>query len=257
MHWRLNAAFLFLITTFAAADIGPEPNRLEHTQEPRLTIEPNQEDQLLIGASKSYLFAAYLEAATTESVALLPPLVANNWSAVLMDSAGVQELPDTDGDGAMELDPIPPQGRRYFTLRVTAPTRLSGDTSHHFAHRFLIQGFLLADTAVRDTALLQIKLVPGLDIHNFPNPFAGQTTFILGLPEDGRVTLTVYNRSAEQVVRLLASEPFRAGVHLINWNGKNNHNQPVAPGTYHCLLEYEHRGRVERIKKKIVCEGRQ
>lgn len=72
----------------------------------------------------------------------------------------------------------------------------------------------------------QVKLLP-----NYPNPFHGQTTVSYALPEQSEVRLVIYDILGREV-RTLVNKQQRAGLHSIQWDGRNNAGQPVASGLY-------------------------
>jgi subtilisin family serine protease len=55
---------------------------------------------------------------------------------------------------------------------------------------------------------------------NYPNPFNPSTNISFSLPEESRVTITVYNLLGEQVADLVDSE-FASGIHTISFNAEN------------------------------------
>jgi hypothetical protein len=67
--------------------------------------------------------------------------------------------------------------------------------------------------------------------NNYPNPFNPTTTIKYQLPEDVRVTVTVYNIQG-QVVRTLVSEDQKAGYYTIQWDGRSEAGMTVATGIY-------------------------
>ena len=80
-----------------------------------------------------------------------------------------------------------------------------------------------------------------------PNPFNAGTTLRLHLPQAGPVTLTVYN-TAGQVVKTLADHvPLPAGVHVLEWDGRDQRGHPVASGLYLYRLLAGHRVRVGKL----------
>jgi len=89
-------------------------------------------------------------------------------------------------------------------------------------------------------------------VHNFPNPFTDHTAFVVGLPDDGKASLTVYTRDGARVCRVLANADLPAGVHLVPWDGVNDNGRSIAPGTYEYLLDYVHSGKTDRIRKRLV-----
>ncbi|QXD13891.1 CHRD domain-containing protein [Rhodocaloribacter litoris] len=69
-------------------------------------------------------------------------------------------------------------------------------------------------------------------LQNFPNPFNPATTLHYGLPEEGPVTLVVYNLLGEQVAVLLDRTWKPAGYHTAHWDGRDDAGRPVASGVY-------------------------
>jgi len=217
-----------------------------------LYIEPDQSDSIQLGERKTYHFYARLEGTAADVVELVPPRVPVGWSAVLFDSTGNDTLYDTDSSGLPDLGRLAPNVTCRFSLRVQAPASLIGDTTGLCSPVIVLHGFAESDTVARDSARLSLWLNPPLAIHNYPNPFADKTTFIIALPEHGFITLAIYDRAGECVCVLRENEAVGAGVQLIGWNGENRRGAAVAPGTYHYVLDYVHSGTTERIRKKLV-----
>jgi len=69
-----------------------------------------------------------------------------------------------------------------------------------------------------------------------PNPFSGITLITCQLPSPGPVRLTVFNVSG-QVVKVLASEPKRAGVYQTAWDGCDESGRRLPSGVYLICLE--------------------
>ena len=66
---------------------------------------------------------------------------------------------------------------------------------------------------------------------NFPNPFNASTTINFQLALASRVELTVYSISGQRV-RTLVNGTLPAGHHLLQWDGRNERDEPVASGAY-------------------------
>ncbi|MCX6844277.1 MAG: hypothetical protein NTX53_18610, partial [candidate division WOR-3 bacterium] len=198
--------------------------------EQSLQIEPDQSDRLEVGQGKTYQFHALIEGDTGGVVEVARPFVPAGWSLRLCDSTGTNELTDTDVDGVPDLGYVAPGVQRWFSLEVMTPSGLVGDTASLTKRTFVVAGHLGNDLMVADTALLNLTLVPGFSVHNFPNPFSIRTAFVIGLPGDGKVTLTVYTRAGERVCRVLDGESRAAGVQMVRWEAVNDHGQDVAPG---------------------------
>lgn len=71
---------------------------------------------------------------------------------------------------------------------------------------------------------------------NYPNPFNPSTTISYNLPQNGQVTLNVYN-SRGQRVRALVSARQAAGQHTVTWNGTDDHGRNMASGVYFYKVE--------------------
>jgi hypothetical protein len=74
-------------------------------------------------------------------------------------------------------------------------------------------------------------LLPALTLSCSPNPFNPSTTIRYSLPEQGPVTLTVYNLRG-QMVKTLVHEQLEASNHSVVWDGTDEHGRSVASGVY-------------------------
>lgn len=217
---------------------------------PLLRIEWDQTEVLNTGESKEIRLFAELDSRQSDIIELHPPIPPEGWSVTLLDSAGAQ-LRDTDGDALPDLGTVLPGQRTYFAVRAQAPADiigapgLAGDT-------VTVKGFCRRDSTVCDSALLILRLVPELNVHNYPNPFSNRTTFWFGVPKPARIRLTIYDRAGERVCRIIDNESYSIGIWSTFWNAINDHGLAVAPGTYDYLLECETQDRTFRILKKLV-----
>jgi hypothetical protein len=250
--WALSCS------TMLGSDMNRANDKVTSTvqvMEQRLYIEPDQSDRLQVGEGKNYRFHALIEGDAGGVVEVARPTAPAGWSARLCNAAGTQDLTDTDGDAIPDLGYAAPGESSWFSLEVIAPAVLVGDTGLLTQKTFVVAGHLGDDSMVADTALLNLTLVPGFSVHNFPNPFSDRTTFVIGLPADGEVSLTVYTRAGQRVCRVLEKEIELAGVHLVPWSATNDNGRGVAPGTYEYVLDYVHQGTTDRIRKRLVVTG--
>jgi len=65
----------------------------------------------------------------------------------------------------------------------------------------------------------------------YPNPFAGEISLLVDLPQSKSLTLEVYNLKGQQI-RTLATGLKASGKHLINWDGRDEKGAIVANGVY-------------------------
>jgi len=66
---------------------------------------------------------------------------------------------------------------------------------------------------------------------NYPNPFNPETRIYFEIPQAHDVTIAIYNMLGQKI-RTLVKENFKAGSHVINWNGQNDHGLQVPTGMY-------------------------
>jgi hypothetical protein len=217
-----------------------------------LAIEPDRSDRLEAGKDKTYQFYALIQGDTGGVVEVERPSTPPGWNVRLCNATGADDLTDTDGDGIPDLDYVAPGESGRFSLDVTAPSELRGDTTLLGEGTFLVAGHVGGYPLIADTAVLSLTLVPKFSVHNFPNPFNSHTTFVIGLPDDGKASLTVYTRTGAKVCRVLENADLPAGVHVVNWESVNDHGRSLVPGTYEYLLEHVHAGKTDCIHKRLV-----
>ncbi len=66
---------------------------------------------------------------------------------------------------------------------------------------------------------------------NYPNPFNPSTTIRFNLPDDGFISLKVYNTLGQEITTLYEGE-LESGYHSIQWNGKDMFGENVTSGIY-------------------------
>lgn len=69
-----------------------------------------------------------------------------------------------------------------------------------------------------------------------PNPFVNQTTIRYSLSAKSKTSLLIYDITG-RLVTTLVSKDVNPGINSINWNGRNERNQPVAAGIYFYQLK--------------------
>jgi hypothetical protein len=67
---------------------------------------------------------------------------------------------------------------------------------------------------------------------NYPNPFNPTTSIKFGLPVQAPVTMEIYNILGVKVRTLLRGEVMSAGLHQMEWNGKDDAGVSVTSGVY-------------------------
>jgi tetratricopeptide (TPR) repeat protein len=74
--------------------------------------------------------------------------------------------------------------------------------------------------------------------HNYPNPANPGTSIQYALPQDGHVSIRIYNINGQQVAELLSAE-MPAGRHQVRWDGRSAVGTAVATGMYFYRVEFE------------------
>ena len=242
-------------STMLVSDVNQANNKVSSSLQvlaQSLQVKPDQSGRLQAGQTETYRFYALVQGDTGGVVEVARPSAPAGWNLRLGNATGAQDLTDTDDDGIPDLGYVAPGESSWFSLDVTTPSGLTGDTASLASRTFLIAGHLGDDSLVADTAVLSLTLVPTFSVHNFPNPFSNHTAFVIGLPDDGKASLTVYTRAGAGVCRVLQNADLPAGVHVVRWDGVNDNGRAIAPGTYEYVLDYEHADKTDRISKKLV-----
>ena len=71
---------------------------------------------------------------------------------------------------------------------------------------------------------------------NEPNPFRASTTIRYHVPAPTSVRLEVIDLAGRQVRRLLSSDEVQAGVHALQWDGRDDAGRQLGVGLYFCRL---------------------
>lgn len=66
---------------------------------------------------------------------------------------------------------------------------------------------------------------------NYPNPFNPMTKVVFTLPRDSRVVVDIYDIRGRRVHRLV-DDNFSAGLHEVNWTGRDDSGREVSAGVY-------------------------
>jgi hypothetical protein len=73
----------------------------------------------------------------------------------------------------------------------------------------------------------------------FPNPFAGSTTIAYRTPRADVVSIAIYDVAGGRVRTLGKNVPVAAGVHVLEWDGRNDRGHRVDNGVFYYRIEGE------------------
>ena len=189
------------------------------------------------------------------------------WEVAVYDSTGKDSLTDSNGNGVIDVGELEAFGGScslYVEVQMPRdidPTRGALDTLSGYVGAIETTWVYVSsasDGVVRDSAILVTSALPGLSVHNFPNPFRSETRIVWSQPEEGNITLRLADRAGRPVTTIF-SDFCMMGVHSYLWEAATPRGAPLAPGVYILLLEYKpEEGRIRRIPYKMLCtEGRQ
>jgi hypothetical protein len=92
------------------------------------------------------------------------------------------------------------------------------------------------------------ETVPALELSGLsPNPFINETTIRYFLPNEGHVSIAVYDVAGRRVATLV-DEVRQAGRHVASWDGLDSRRRKAASGVYFVRLRLEDR----EVSRKIV-----
>lgn len=90
--------------------------------------------------------------------------------------------------------------------------------------------------------------------NNYPNPFNPSTHIRFDLPENGKISLFIFDILGRKV-KELSNDYFDAGSHNIVWNGTNDIGQVVGTGVYFAIFKFfDSKGdtKFQKIKKLML-----
>jgi len=90
-------------------------------------------------------------------------------------------------------------------------------------------------TSVEDAPGQAVPLTFSLE-QNYPNPFNPSTQIRFSLPADVNVKISIYNLLGQRVTTILESS-LNAGIHAVQWDGRNQFGAPAASGVYFYRME--------------------
>jgi len=90
-----------------------------------------------------------------------------------------------------------------------------------------------------------------LSVSNYPNPFNPNTTIYYSIPDEGELTITIYDILGRNVQTLL-SEKKTAGTYNVQWNGKDISGNMVSSGIYFCKVDYTNTKERKTIVHKMI-----
>ena len=82
---------------------------------------------------------------------------------------------------------------------------------------------------------------------NYPNPFNGETSFLIVLPQRSKVSVRVFNSLGREVKTLIPSQWLPAGIQHVRWRGVDAHGVPVVSGRYFLRIRIDDRSFIREM----------
>jgi len=122
------------------------------------------------------------------------------------------------------------EGSGFKTVTFAFPVALAEDITEF---QTLLENSLLYLGAISGSEIpVDVVIFSKFSLsQNYPNPFNPTTEIVYNIPENTHVRISVYNILGQKVIDLV-SENQKAGMHKVEWNGKDANGLDVAAGIY-------------------------
>jgi hypothetical protein len=82
---------------------------------------------------------------------------------------------------------------------------------------------------------------------NHPNPFNPSTKISFSIPHESMVSITIFDAAGRRVRRLVESA-YPAGLHSVQWDGRNDQGHEISSGVYFYRLDANR----QRLSRKMI-----
>jgi len=85
---------------------------------------------------------------------------------------------------------------------------------------------------------------------NYPNPFNPNTKIQFAIPNEGKVALSIYDITGQEIKTLIDHDLLHTGTYSVDWNGTDNYGNKVTSGIYFARMSV---GQMQKtIKMNLV-----
>jgi hypothetical protein len=154
-----------------------------------------------------------------------PPVFGNNAGTLKYSVVGRNDyyiIPSIVRANVLQLEGIRNTGESQIRITVTATDTNASTIS---------TSFYVSDQGTTSVTETSIPKEFSLS-QNYPNPFNPSTSIKFGLPVSAPVTMEVYNVLGVKVRTLIHNDVMSAGIHQLEWNGKDDAGISVTSGVY-------------------------
>ena len=223
------------------------------TGEDILTLNPIDLSDFTIGIILSYYYQPQGQGNAPEAEDSLKLYLKNNLNQWILVQAYTGTPLQPFVQESIDLASAPAGNGHYFHNQFQLQFVSRGGAGIFPNDDWFLDDIYIGSAAV---GIEDVKMMPDefLIKPNYPNPFNPETTIAFQLPAASEVTLEIYNTLGQRI-RVLVDQALPAGQHKIQWNARDNRQQPVASGIYlYRFLAIGSGGdlRAEKVHKMIL-----
>ncbi|MBN1760587.1 MAG: T9SS type A sorting domain-containing protein [Chitinispirillaceae bacterium] len=140
-----------------------------------------------------------------------------------------------------DCEPIPPDSMNQIIAAGAAHIISIFDTATHQIEPKVVRTYglakwLLSQNKAQSDVTSATSIPKGVIGASYPNPFNSSTVLHYSLTQSVRVEADIYNVTGECIGELL-SEKQDAGVHSLQWGGRDRAGNSLPTGMYFCLIQ--------------------
>lgn len=153
--------------------------------------------------------------------------------------SAVYKIPDTNHEFLWRYKYTAPTQRASYVQAVDFSTMVYGLAA---LPEFLGPDFFKTYNDFNfTTSVSSLNLDEGKNkLEVYPNPFSGHATVRFYLENKTMVKIDIYGENG-QFIKQLVDRQMSIGRHAVKWNGRDENNAAVSPGTYLCRLSVDNR----------------
>jgi hypothetical protein len=136
------------------------------------------------------------------------------------------------------------------SLKIEWPLGLVETFTNVPANRFITATEGQGITGVKDANNF-LPTNPALE-QNYPNPFNPTTSIRFAMMQPGVIRLEIYDLAGRLVRTLINNENKISGEHLVIWDGRDDHGNPVGSGVYFYRLFSNGSNSFEKTRKMVL-----
>ncbi len=229
--------------------LAKETVALAVNNENLIKIKPNAEFEVPVRVASAVKVGAYTLELSYDASLMEFVSVAGEGVIANTSEEGVIKLGYADLSGKKALELEENGVMTTLTFKATEAFAKSAETTLTVEKGSEIVNSLVKDANVGlNIGTITVAIPEQFALYNnYPNPFNPSTTIAYDMPEDGKVTLTVFNTIGQEVAKLVNGVVQEAGSYELKWNASQ-----LASGIYLFRIHVEGAKNHTDVKKMIL-----